>query len=84
MTYTQRLTTSSAFELYVDSENDKGMATHFKSAFSHPDVTVHFVGAWYIIPLLLFSIYGNQGLGTRFLLLGLFVKKRCYLGLLKG
>ncbi len=48
----------SAYELYVDPKSDElevtevgsdetmSMAERFKSAFSHNDVKVHFVGAW--------------------------------------
>ena len=61
----------SAYELYADLESDKptvtqvgqvessgemSMAKRFKSAFSHKDVKVHFVGAWYMILSLPFRI----------------------------
>jgi len=55
----------SAYELYSKSHshtatgvglsrtrdgNKISMAERFKNAFSYKDVTVHFVGAWYVIP----------------------------------
>ncbi len=58
----------SAYELYADLKSDEAtvtqvgqvespgemsMAKRFKSAFSHKDVKVHFVGAWYMILSLL-------------------------------
>jgi len=58
----------SAFELYADLESDEptvtqvgqvdspgemSMAKRFKSAFSHKDVKVHFVGAWCMVHSLL-------------------------------
>jgi uncharacterized protein (DUF2235 family) len=52
----------SAYELYANPTTDEptetevgsdevrlSMAERFKSAFSHPDVKVHFVGAWYAL-----------------------------------
>ena len=35
-------------------ENKMSTAERFKKAFSYKDVSVHFVGAWYMILLLLF------------------------------
>ncbi len=62
----------SAYELYADLKSDgatvtqvgqvespgemMSMAKRFKSAFSHKDVKVHFVGAWYMMLSLLFWI----------------------------
>ena len=37
----------------VDSSGEMSMAKRFKSAFSHKDVKVHFVGAWYTVLSLL-------------------------------
>ena len=51
----------SAYELYADPNSDRRpasnvgtqdtvtMADRFKTAFSHNNVTVHFVGAWCVI-----------------------------------
>jgi len=57
----QCLILSSAYELYADPESDGqvgdiSMAERFKSTFSHKDVKVHFVGAWYMILSLLVRI----------------------------
>jgi hypothetical protein len=35
-------------------ENKMSMTERFKKAFSYKDVTVHFVGAWYVVLKLLF------------------------------
>jgi hypothetical protein len=61
------LTIYSAYELYADPTSDVppeiearsdddglSMADRFKSVFSHPDVKVHFVGAWYVLAVLPF------------------------------
>ena len=60
----QCLILSSAYELYADPESDGqveslgeiSMAKRFKNTFSHKDVKVHFVGAWYMILSLLVRI----------------------------
>ena len=38
----------------TQDKNKMAMAEHSKEAFSYKDVTVHFVGAWYMMHKLLF------------------------------
>lgn len=85
----------SAYELYADSKSDErtatevgsqepmSMAERFKKAFSHKDVRVHFVGAWYVIFSLPYSV-NYQVLGTPFRPLVLPVENECYHGQLMG
>jgi hypothetical protein len=64
--YTQLHADISSLVLYADKRSDNltvtkvgsspasqmmSMADHFKSTFSHKDVKVHFVGAWYVKPV---------------------------------
>lgn len=78
----------SAYELYSDPNSDKpkvaqvgsqekmSMAARFKSAFSHKDVKVHFVGAWYVhIDLL--NTFMLITSGILFRPLGLHVESAC-------
>ena len=89
---------SSAYELYSDPESHLHTATQvgssqtqdtkttkaerFKKAFSYKDVTVHFVGAWYVVLTLLFSTpcADDKILGIPCRLLGSCVPKTCSLG----
>ena len=58
------------------------MAERFKKAFSYKDVTVHFVGAWYVIHDLPFWTprADDKISGTPFRLLELRVESTCTLG----
>jgi hypothetical protein len=65
---------------------EESMAQRFKDTFSYKDVTVHFVGAWYVS-----AIQDSECLcaddmisGTLFRLLGLRVVMTCFLGQLTG
>ena len=68
----------------VGSDKGISMSGRFKNAFSHKDVNVHFVGAWYVTFALLLHITDEQVLGTQFRPLGLYVEHTCYLAQLMG
>jgi hypothetical protein len=63
-------------------ENKMSMAERFKKAFSYKDVTVHFVGVWYVMLKLPFwtSCADEETSGIPFRLLGLRVASTCSLG----
>ena len=58
------------------------MAERFKETFSYKDVTVHFVGAWYVTPNLPFwtSFPDDRIVGILSRLLGLRVVTTYFLG----
>jgi hypothetical protein len=66
----------------LQDKNKTSMVERFKKAFSHKDVTVHFVGAWYVMLNLLFCTpYVDDGIsGILFRLLELRVARACSLG----
>jgi hypothetical protein len=83
----------SAYELYADFGSDEPTVTQadrkepgqtvagrFKSAFSHKDVKVHFVGAWYAFSSFLDLCADTQAAGTPFHPSELCVEKKCFLG----
>ena len=63
-------------------KNKTTKAERFRKAFSYEDVTVHFVGAWYVMLTLLFlTPFGDDKiLGIPCRLLGSCVPNTCSLG----
>ena len=68
--------------LHTQDKNKTTKAERFKKAFSYKDVTVHFVGAWYVMLTLLFlTPYADDKiLGILCRLLGSCVPNTCSLG----
>jgi hypothetical protein len=71
---------------HTQDENKMSMAERFKKAFSYKDVTVHFVGAWYVIHKLPFwtPCTDDEISGIPFRLSGLRAVAKCFPGLSTG